>query len=775
MATNPALKQQQHRITLSPKPHQLEAINKAVQFYHTNRSGKLIMPCGSGKSLTALWIADAIGAKRIVVVLPTLQLQSQMLNDWFKNIHSDSVDHNVLIIGSDQEMGCQHDLKSTTDPLTILSSLKRSTQKPVVILTTYHSSPILLKIATANEISFDLCVFDEAHHTVGLDKKKFQAVIKQDKFKVNKRLFMTATPRVLQARVGQHDMELISMDDETIYGKEFYRLDTREAISKGIICDYKVVTMYSAHHMVNERISNNRLIADRLKRMPNGESRMIAIGLSIIRSFQKLGLRHTIGFTSSIARNEEFAIIIKALCQAANYHIDVFDINNTHSAAERSHILNSFSQSQRALIINSKLLGEGFDMPAVDAVAFVDEKSSVTDIVQAAGRCWRLSPGKKYGYILLPILLSENQETINTSETLILRRVISALMTTDDLILDFFKSKTSDPFRRGKIANLFDAIDLPSYFNVDLMIESIKPSVWRSASLLAFKDTVWAPWYIAAQLTMPLAEFGIINYACWERYCKDPSLYPGAPEKPSNIPVNLAYFYKEDYKAELFFLDGRSRSSYRTHDKSAQFTLHLGDFGIINSTHWIRYCKDHTLYPGALPKPSDIPVYLWEFYKDKYKAELFFSAGRSEYSWRSAKAAAIFVRSLFKYGVTNTRHWIKYWRNHLLYPGAPKCPNDIPLNLALVYKSEYNVNEFFPQSKVVMNYAQVDVAIAFVISLWKYGVVSTRHWVKYCKDHTLYPGAPKKPSYIPSALRSVYKQGYSASLFFPSREKKVNK
>jgi predicted helicase len=48
----------------SPKPHQPDAIFAAKRHFigHEAARGRLIMPCGTGKSLTTFWIARALGA-----------------------------------------------------------------------------------------------------------------------------------------------------------------------------------------------------------------------------------------------------------------------------------------------------------------------------------------------------------------------------------------------------------------------------------------------------------------------------------------------------------------------------------------------------------------------------------------------------------------------------------------------------------------------------------------------------------------------------------------
>ena len=82
------------------------------------------------------------------------------------------------------------------------------------------------------------------------------------------------------------------------------------------------------------------------------------------------------------------------------------------------------------------------DIPAVDCVLFADPKQSVVDIVQAAGRAMRPSPGKRYGYIVVPIIVPSGMEFAEFAETTEFKqvaRVITALSTQDDRIAEEFR------------------------------------------------------------------------------------------------------------------------------------------------------------------------------------------------------------------------------------------------------------------------------------------------------------------------------------------------
>ncbi|HIF04995.1 MAG TPA: hypothetical protein EYQ80_06335, partial [Candidatus Poseidoniales archaeon] len=64
-------------------------------------------------------------------------------------------------------------------------------------------------------------------------------------------------------------------------------------------------------------------------------------------------------------------------------------------------------KSDEAVLSNCQCLSEGVDAPVVEMVAFMDAKKSPIDIVQAAGRAFRTSPGKERAYIFLPVIVDE--------------------------------------------------------------------------------------------------------------------------------------------------------------------------------------------------------------------------------------------------------------------------------------------------------------------------------------------------------------------------------
>jgi predicted helicase len=91
----------------SPKPHQCAAISAAKKHFIDEGAarGRLIMPCGTGKSLTAYWIAEALTAKNILVAVPSLALVRQSLADWTREFLAHSVVPDWLCVCSDESVG----------------------------------------------------------------------------------------------------------------------------------------------------------------------------------------------------------------------------------------------------------------------------------------------------------------------------------------------------------------------------------------------------------------------------------------------------------------------------------------------------------------------------------------------------------------------------------------------------------------------------------------------------------------------------------------------
>ncbi|HLP80536.1 MAG TPA: type ISP restriction/modification enzyme, partial [Nitrosomonas sp.] len=62
------------------------------------------------------------------------------------------------------------------------------------------------------------------------------------------------------------------------------------------------------------------------------------------------------------------------------------------------------------LLTNVRCLSEGVDVPTLDSVLFLSARNSQVDVVQSVGRVMRKAPEKRYGYIIIPIVVPANIE-----------------------------------------------------------------------------------------------------------------------------------------------------------------------------------------------------------------------------------------------------------------------------------------------------------------------------------------------------------------------------
>ena len=120
------------------------------------------------------------------------------------------------------------------DAKQIAALLRPRSSVPKIVFTTYQSSTKLAAAARRARIEFDLAILDEAHKTVGVHSKTFATLLSDQKIKIRRRVFMTATERVFR---GDRS-DVLSMDNEKDYGARFFQLSFKEAIKQKIITDY---------------------------------------------------------------------------------------------------------------------------------------------------------------------------------------------------------------------------------------------------------------------------------------------------------------------------------------------------------------------------------------------------------------------------------------------------------------------------------------------------------------------------------------------------------
>jgi superfamily II DNA or RNA helicase len=397
----------------TPDPrYQVQALADIKAAFKKNDRATVVMACGTGKTLVALWAVEEQKPKTVLVLLPSLTLLQQTLREWseqtswgdrftFIGVCSDKT-----VAGDDAAVTdlTEIEFPVRTDPKIVRQFLQRKTQGVKVIFSTYQSSPIVGKGARGLP-PFDIAILDEAHKTTGLSGSAFGFALSDKNIRVRKRLFLTATPRHIDIRKRnkEGDFRVLSMDDEHIYGTRAYTLSFSGAAKLGIICRYKVIISLIDKEMVSDFTRKNGIT---LVKTDEVSARWMANLIAIHRAIDTVAAKKVITFHSRVKLAREFATDEPRGIAHHLIDFDVRHVNGTQNSADRADTIRAFASSERGLLTNARCLTEGVNIPAVDMVAFVDPRQSRIDIAQAVGRAMRKPRGpsdKTVGYVVVPL------------------------------------------------------------------------------------------------------------------------------------------------------------------------------------------------------------------------------------------------------------------------------------------------------------------------------------------------------------------------------------
>jgi len=483
------------KVKYDPKPHQRTAIDSVKGQLKDADRGKLIMACGTGKTFTSLKLAEEMAGKgkRILFLVPSLSLLSQTLTEWTQQsktpLHSFAVCSDSAVgkkrkKDDDIVQTFTHELRypATTEPEKLAAEMtkRHDAQHMSVIYSTYHSIEVISKAQHQYGLDdFDLIICDEAHRTTGSkfagdDESNFVKVHDADFIKASKRLYMTATPRIFgdsaKIKEEQGDVALFSMDDEKYYGKILHTINFSEAVSRGLLCDYKVIVLTVDEGHISKRLQN--LLADENNSLKVDDAAKI---IGCWKALNKQGVEDELGAdTNPMKRAVAFCQVIEpnANKTAKTHKVSSKQISgmfqevveayqeaedekgNNHGTlfCEASHIDGSMNASAKEqqinwlkadtpentcrILSNVRCLSEGVDVPALDAVLFLTPRSSQVDVVQSVGRVMRKFEGKERGYVILPVVIPagiEPHEALNDNKTYkVVWEVLQALRSHDD-------------------------------------------------------------------------------------------------------------------------------------------------------------------------------------------------------------------------------------------------------------------------------------------------------------------------------------------------------
>ncbi|GIN59926.1 DNA damage-inducible protein [Lederbergia ruris] len=470
-----------------PRTHQIPAIEAVVNGFETVDRGKLIMAPGTGKTYTSMVIAERMAEKkngtfRVLYLVPSIQLLSQSLRGWTADSkYRENMD--TFAVCSDRKVtkktkgenefediaAADLGYPATTDYHKLLERQRvidsADTQsKFLVVFSTYQSIDVIIDAQKNGFYEFDLVVCDEAHRTTGATEagKEASAFVKvhsDNNIKAKKRLYQTATPRIYgedaKQKADEMSVVIADMNDETIYGEEFYRIGFGDAVNNGILTDYKVMVLAVDEEMI-ARSFQNMLANKRDTELEFDDvTKIIGCWNGLIKRKSNSNvisanpMKRAIAFAGTI---RESKLIKDMFTEVVDMYINTSGDQREPVRVEIDHADGSMNALQKnekiswlkgevppntcRILSNARFLTEGVDVPDLDAVMFLKPRKSRIDIAQAVGRVMRKAPGKDYGYVILPIGIpagvDENSVLDKNEKYQVVWDVLNALRSIDE-------------------------------------------------------------------------------------------------------------------------------------------------------------------------------------------------------------------------------------------------------------------------------------------------------------------------------------------------------
>ncbi|WP_259331110.1 DEAD/DEAH box helicase [Acetobacter pasteurianus] len=475
-----------------PREHQETAIGNVLAGFKTHNRGRLIMACGTGKTFTSLKLAEQLVGPggRVLFLVPSLSLLSQSLTEWTQEsqvpLHSFAVcsdsDVGKKKASNDDEIKVKvHELRypATTNPERLATEYQKrhDATHMTVVFSTYHSIDVISQAQKEYGFpEFDLIVCDEAHRTTGVtfggeeNDSAFVKVHNQDYLHGKRRLYMTATPRiygdVAQEKAEKEGAIVYGMNNAEIFGPEFHVITFSEAVRRKLLVDYKVIVLAVDEGTVSARLQkllddpDNGLKVDDASKIVGCWKALAKIGLSQDGVEDPEPMKRAVAFcqvispdykgrahkVSSIQIAEMFQKVVeeyqqqdgiepeaRLTCEAE--HVDG-GMNASEKEGKLSWLKEETPDKTCRVLSNVRCLSEGVDVPALDAVLFLTPRNSQVDVVQSVGRVMRNAPGKKRGYVVLPVVIPAGtppeQSLDNNQAYKVVWQVLQALRSHDD-------------------------------------------------------------------------------------------------------------------------------------------------------------------------------------------------------------------------------------------------------------------------------------------------------------------------------------------------------
>ena len=721
-------------IAYTPKEHQVKALKDCVTYFNNpeNSKGKLIFPCGAGKSLTGFWMTQELKSTATIIAVPSLSLVKQTLDVYLREIVARGIAVEWLCICSDEGIGKDDEILEKTEslgvpcetnPIYIENWLLKNKGKHTIIFTTYQSGKIIADVSKKVNFKFDLGIFDEAHKTVGLNKKLFSYLLFEENISIAKKIFMTATERFYS---GTKE-DIISMDDTDIYGDTFSQMSFKEAIEKELLTDYKVITIDVKKSEIAEFIKSNNLVQLNNKWKNETEARSLASMIALRKAMKVLPIKNAVSFHSSIEKAERNKELQNYITNTYQYDaINSYTVSSKVPTTRRNVLVQEFANSSiKALITNSKCLTEGVDVPNIDCIVFADPRKSKVDIVQALGRALRKKEGKEWGYVILPVIYDDVTHEIDNENYAEIISIIRGLASNDERIVEYFKEKgDTTGTKRVQGSSLFDFNFSSELLDEKDLTAQLQIKIWENLSKFQ-----WMPFEEAREFVRKL---NLQSGEDWKKYCLSNKLINNMPKTPLVVYKNSGWISMGDWLGT-----GRIASNkiiFRDFEDARKFAQMLN---LKTREQWKTYYNSGNL-------PSDIPRNPDQTYKDKgwlgygnwlgYKSHL----DKNFLSFNDAKA------KMLNLGIKSMKEWREYFKINR--------PKDLPAAPNIIYKKSgwKGFGDFFGTGKIAnynIKWMDYEKAVQYIHTL---NITSANNYRKACELNEI----PKK---IPSNPHISYK------------------
>jgi hypothetical protein len=299
------------------------------------------------------------------------------------------------------------------------------------------------------------------------------------------------------------------------------------------------------------------------------------------------------------------------------------------------------------------------DIPAVDCVLFADPKQSVVDIVQAAGRAMRPHPGKRFGYVLVPIIVPSGMDFETFAETTEFKqvaRVITALSTQDGRIAEELLAVTERRRSRGRIVDIKGEIPLGYQISLDEFRDKVRLKVWERVGAAN-----WRPFEEARRLARGL---NLTSSSGWRAFSRSDRRPCDIPAKPQDVYERQGWVSWGDWLGT-----GRVAWALVRFRPFIEARAYVRRLRLKSKNDWSTYCASGTRPPDVPSNPqSAYRASGWAGWGDWLGTG---TVAPHERAYRPFPEARNFVR---KQRLKSVAEWDQYRMSGALPSDIPKAP-----------------------------------------------------------------------------------------------------